>query len=123
MTNRNITAEDLANQRRLRAIWDREKAARGFTQTSAAKATGFGHQATVAQYLNGTIALNTNAILSFAEFLRCSPADIAPALGERLQCSTATHRVVDVPVVATLSGGPVSPSPDGSPRTVPYLTR
>lgn len=48
---------------------EREKVTLRLTQEKAADALGFSTQATVSQYLNGSIPLNTDATLKFSALL------------------------------------------------------
>lgn len=82
---------------------------------------GFNSQATVAQYLNGHMALNTDAILAFSRYLDVAPWDIDPRLEAAMAHVAAPIQVAQVPIVATLSGSPVKRNPDGSCRTVPVI--
>jgi len=66
---------------------------------------GFAGQGVVTQYLNGSIALNTDAILRFSRVLGCSPADINPDL-LGISIAPTDMRLLRVPILATLSGAP-----------------
>ena len=84
MTQRIITAADKDAARRLRAIWESKKQELKLTQIAVADEIGTS-QSAISQYLNGTIALNTDAVLVFAKLLQCEPRDIRPALGRKLK--------------------------------------
>lgn len=83
------TAEDLAAAARLRAIWEREKAARAgtanpLTQEVAGEALGV-NQSSVSQYLGGKIPLNYRALIIFAKVLGVDPTDIRSDLPEQTE--------------------------------------
>lgn len=86
---RYISQEDLDNAERLRKIWNQAKKDRGVTQKDAVKAFGWS-QPTVSQYLNGDIALNTDAIMKWAKFLGCKPEAISPKLGKTITTVSRT---------------------------------
>ncbi|MFV1943435.1 helix-turn-helix transcriptional regulator, partial [Pseudomonas luteola] len=103
MTSRTITAEDQAKAKRLRAIWDRKKTELALTQKKAAELLGYSNQGVVGQYINGHIALNTDAIIKFAKLLRVAPFEIDPTL-KALTVTDDVPRRVKVAVMAYLSG-------------------
>lgn len=90
---RYITEDDLKNAERLRNIWNRAKREKGVTQVDAKQKLGWS-QPTISQYLNGELALNTDAIIAFAAYLGCTPGDIDPKLGVNIK--KVTHRKVYV---------------------------
>lgn len=103
MTNRNITPADEANAKRLYALWQAKKMAMGLTQTSAAQKLGYKSQSMVSMQLKGEVALNTDAILKWAQLLGVNPGDIDPEL-KGLNFSASMMRRVKVAIVAKLSG-------------------
>lgn len=115
--SRNITVNDQEKHRRLRGIWDKKRGEGEITQTKAGKALGMS-QAVIAQYLNCHIALNTDSVLAFAQYLGVHAADIDPALKDHFDQASSDVEVIEVPITATLSGAPVTTNPDGSYRTV-----
>ena len=83
MRNRTpLTDKEKQMARRLKAIWSAKKAELGYSQLSAASDMGFASQSTVSQYLNGGIALNTDAKLKFARFLGIAVTDFDPDFAE-----------------------------------------
>lgn len=78
MTNRNITPADEANAKRLYALWQAKKMAMGLTQTSAAQKLGYKSQSMVSMQLKGEVALNTDAILKWAQLLGGKPRRYRP---------------------------------------------
>lgn len=103
MTNRTITTADVANAKRLNALWRAKKAELGLTQTTAAQKLGYKAQSMVSMQLKGEVALNTDATLKWAQLLRVNPGDIDPTLGS-LNFSQPTLRKVKVAVIARMSG-------------------
>lgn len=102
---RTITDRDLANAARLKNIWLAYKEATKSTQTDLAEILGFAGQGVVTQYLNGSIALNTDAILRFARVLGVSPAEINPDLAG-ISITPTDLRLTRIPILASLSGAP-----------------
>ena len=84
MTQRTITAADKDAARSLLAIWESKKQELKLTQVTVADEIGTS-QSAISQYLNGTIALNTDAVIVFAKLLQCEPKDICPVLGSKLK--------------------------------------
>lgn len=82
MSSRNkkkpLSDDDLANAKRLKEIWVREKGS--LTQAKAAEIMGFESQGAVSHYLNGRSALNVAAVLKFSSLLNVPPENIAPNL-------------------------------------------
>ena len=102
---RTISQQDLENATRLKTAWLAYKEATKSTQAELAKILGFAGQGVVTQYLNGSIALNTDAILRFARALGVSPATINPELAG-LSITPTDLRLVRVHILANLSGAP-----------------
>ena len=100
MTQRTITAADKDAARRLLAIWESKKQELKLTQVTVADEIGTS-QSAISQYLNGTIALNTDAVLVFAKLLQCEPKDIRPVLGRKLRIQQKKRRI---PVVKSSTG-------------------
>ena len=101
MTQRIITDADKDAAKRLRAIWEAKKQELKLTQTSIADEIGTS-QSAISQYLNGTIALNTDAVIVFAKLLQCEPKDIRPVLGRKLRIKQIYKR--SIPVVRSSTG-------------------
>jgi len=100
MTQRIITDADKDAARRLLAIWEAKKQELKLTQTSIADEIGTS-QSAISQYLNGTIALNTDAVIVFAKLLQCRPEEIRPVLGRKLRIQ---QRKRSIPVVRSSTG-------------------
>lgn len=83
MRNRTpLTDKEKQMAGRLKTIWAAKKKELGYNQLSAASDMGFAPQSTVSQYLNGGIALNTDAKLKFARFLGIAVTDFDPDFAE-----------------------------------------
>lgn len=103
MTNRSITPADMANAVRLKALWQSKKADLGLTQTIAAQKLGYKSQSMVSMQLKGEVALNTDAVLKWAQLLKVNPGDIDHAL-KSLSFSKTELRRVKVAIIARMSG-------------------
>ena len=101
MTQRIITDADKDAAKRLRAIWESKKQELKLTQVTVAEEIGTS-QSAISQYLNGTIALNTDAVIVFAKLLQCEPKDIRPVLGRKLRINHTNNR--RIPVVRSSTG-------------------
>ena len=101
MTQRIITDADRDAAKRLRAIWEAKKQELKLTQVTVADEIGTS-QSAISQYLNGTIALNTDAVLIFAKLLQCTPQDIRPLLGRKLRINHTNNR--SIPVMRSSTG-------------------
>jgi len=101
MTQRIITDADKDAARRLRAIWESKKQELKLTQVTVADEIGTS-QSAISQYLNGTIALNTDAVIVFAKLLQCEPKDIRPVLGSKLKINRR------IPVVRSSTGAVIN---------------
>ena len=97
MTQRTITAADKDAARRLLAIWESKRQELKLTQVTVADEIGTS-QSAISQYLNGTIALNTDAVIVFAKLLQCEPKDICPVLGSKLKINRR------IPVIRSSTG-------------------
>ncbi len=100
--SRVITEQDKANAQRLKAIYNAKKKQLGITQTDLAKQIGM-KQGAAAQYINGHIALNYEAVIRFAKALQVDPWDIDPELDILSAKGEVTSREVAVDVEQTLS--------------------
>lgn len=101
-----VTAENRSKAKRLRQIWDSNKKDLGLTQMTASKKLGMA-QATMSQYLNAIIPLNTDQVIAFAELLNVTASEIDPALKNVRSLTQARDaRVVRVrvPLIGTISG-------------------
>lgn len=84
--NRTITPADKAAADRLKAIWKALPRDRKLTQQQIAddwEGPGDANQSLISQYMNGLIALNYRAVLSFAKQLGCKDTDIRNDLPEQ----------------------------------------
>lgn len=93
----------------LKRLYQAKKKALGITQTSIADELGM-KQGSVAQYMNGSIALNYEAVIRFAKVLQVQPWDIDPTLQVLKPQGEVTSREVTVEVQSTLTGS-------GKPQT------
>lgn len=99
-----LTEADVDASRNLKKIYLRKKRSLNLSQVKLAKAVGM-KQATISQYMNGVIALNTPAVLSFSKALRVHPADIDPRLGQLLsQVCEFTSESKKIPIIHSTSG-------------------
>lgn len=103
MTNRTITPADIANAGRLNALWRAKKAELGLTQATAAPKLGYKSQSMVSMQLKGEVALNTDAILRWAQLLGINPGDIDPSM-KSLNFTQQQLRRVKVAIIARMSG-------------------
>lgn len=108
MSNRTITEHDKKNAARLAALWKAKKGALNLTQTSAAKKMGYEAQPLVSMHLNAKVALNTDAILKWAQLLQVAPTDIDPSLSS-LGITSSKLRPVKVAITTRMSGEPSGP--------------
>lgn len=69
---------------RLRKLYD-SRVPDGISQSDFGTIYGIGSQSMVAQYLSGHRPLNFEAAAKFAKGLRCTIADISPAMARRLR--------------------------------------
>lgn len=90
MRKKTLDVAETDAAQRLRDIWDKKKVTLRLTQEKAADALGFSTQATVSQYLRGSIPLNTDATLKFAALLGVKPEEIRPDLAEMMNYVRAT---------------------------------
>lgn len=80
--SRTLSAQELHWQQNLKRIWLEKKSALKLTQESASAAAGWKTQSAFNQFLNGKIALNTDATIRLARVLQVSPSEINPDLAE-----------------------------------------
>lgn len=108
MSIRTITEHDRKNAARLKALWEAKKGPLKLTQASAARALGYKTQSMISQLLNCNAALNTDAILKWAQLLQVSPSDIDPSMTS-LGFTKSTLRQIKVAIIARMSGEPAGP--------------
>lgn len=82
-TKKTLTAEQLRDAERLKALYESKKKDLKITQYTIADALGIS-QGAVGHYMNGRIALNVPALTSLAKVLNVSPADISPSLAKEI---------------------------------------
>jgi transcriptional regulator with XRE-family HTH domain len=77
-SKRKITSTDLAAAEALKRLWDayRKKHPNSSQETVASSDALGMSQAAFSQYLRGTVAIGTNALLKFAAFFRVEPQSI-----------------------------------------------
>ncbi len=92
---RNISDEQKEAAKRLKRIWDEKRETLGITQEKAAELSGWANASAVSQYLNGTVALNVEAVLRFAKLLKVHPTEIMPELEELLPKAAAQAATED----------------------------
>jgi transcriptional regulator with XRE-family HTH domain len=78
MANRDLTAEEVADAKRLKKLWQEKKDPLLLNQVKAAKALGYNSQGAVSQYLNGKVAMNFETVAKFAKLLKVNIDDISP---------------------------------------------
>lgn len=87
MTKRRpLEPEELATAARAKQLWLAKKDREKISQEVAADALGFTASA-FNQYINGKIAINTDALFSLAAYLGVTPADLDPNWRERMYSS------------------------------------
>ncbi|HEJ7994961.1 TPA: LexA family transcriptional regulator [Serratia liquefaciens] len=79
-----LTAEQLNDAKRLKALYESKKKELGITQQHIADALDV-TQGAVGHYLNGRNALNLSVAAEFAKILQVSIADFSPSLGGEAQ--------------------------------------
>ncbi len=109
--NRTITPADKAAADRLKAIWKAMPRDDRPTQQQIAdewEGPGDANQSLISQYMNGSIALNYRAVLSFAKQLGCRDTDIRNDLPEQAASAnavpTAEGDYADVTAYAQAAG-------------------
>lgn len=80
--SRILSPQETHWQQNLKRIWLEKKSTLKLTQESASAAAGWKTQSAFNQFLNGKLALNTDAIVRLARVLQVRPADINPELAE-----------------------------------------
>ncbi|MEN2673400.1 helix-turn-helix transcriptional regulator [Herbaspirillum huttiense] len=83
--SKNISAEQLEDAARLRAIFEgRKREDRSWTQERLAQECGWKTQSAAQQYLNGLVPLNLDALIKFSLALDVPVTDISPSLGAKI---------------------------------------
>lgn len=83
MKKKPLTAEQLADAKRLKAIFEAKKKLLGLSQETLAERMGMG-QSGVAQLLNGTNAINATHAAQFAKILDVKVDDFSPSLASEI---------------------------------------
>ncbi len=73
-----LTKEQLEVVGNMKAIWLEFKFKTGWSQADMAKKLGFKSQSGFSQYINGTIAPNTDIVLRFARIVGVHPGEVWP---------------------------------------------
>jgi transcriptional regulator with XRE-family HTH domain len=81
---RELTQSEKDAVERLKKIWSIKKAELKLTQEAAGLACGWSGQVAFAQYLNGNVPLNVEAVLRLSKVLRIHPTEIMPEIQELL---------------------------------------
>jgi phage repressor protein C with HTH and peptisase S24 domain len=78
---RELTSEEHAEAMRLKSAWEAYKHShKGATQEWLGKESGLGGQSLIAQYLNGVIPMNLEALLALCAPIQSKPEEISPRL-------------------------------------------
>ncbi len=81
---RELTQAEMQAVDRFKKMWAVKKHELGLTQESAGLVCGWSGQAAFAQYLNGNVPLNVEAVLRIAKLLKVHPVEIMPEVNEIL---------------------------------------
>ncbi len=86
---KSLTAEQLEDARRLKALYESKKKELKITQYTIADKIGVS-QGAVGHYLNGRIALNVPMVTEFARILQVDASEISPSLAREVSKYAAT---------------------------------
>ncbi|NIB43776.1 helix-turn-helix transcriptional regulator [Pseudomaricurvus alkylphenolicus] len=114
MKRRDLTKEEKEIADNLKRIWLSKKKELGLTQETGAAKMGWKSQGTFGQYINGTLPLNTDAKIKFAELLMVDVTDIDPSMS--VPAATPTIPLLDLDVVGKWI-------PEGAPHFVEFKAR
>lgn len=110
-----LTADQLEDAKRLKAIYESKKSALKLSQESIADALSVG-QSAIAALLNGVNALNASNAAALARVLQVSVGDFSPSLASEIQemyKSVSTERMAsndfEYPVFSHVQAGMFSP--------------
>lgn len=92
MANRDLTADEIADAKRLRKIWAEKKDHLHLNQVKAAKELGYSSQSAVSQFINGKVPINLETAAKFARLLKANVEEISPRFG----------RLITKPIPSTL---------------------
>ncbi|MCS2155500.1 LexA family transcriptional regulator [Scandinavium sp. H11S7] len=111
MKKKPLTAEQLADAGRLKAIFEAKKKTLGLSQETLAELMGMG-QSGVAQLLNGANAINTTHAAQFAKILGVKVDDFSPTLAAEISAmfeaiaNGGTHSsVFEYPLLTDVQAG------------------
>lgn len=100
MERKTITAENLAEARKLKSLFQESSRRKGLTQAQMAIELGIS-QGAVSHYLNGKNALNLRAAVAFSRCIGCPVGDFSPRLAQELGSAAVNqngiHSVIAVP--------------------------
>lgn len=82
-----LTAEQIADAKRLKELFEKQKKLLNLTQQKAADIMGIS-LAAVGHYLYGRNPLNTKSVASFAKILQVNVADISPSLDKEIRAQS-----------------------------------
>lgn len=85
-----LTPEQLADARRLKALYEAKKKSLGITQQDIADALEI-TQGAVGHYLNGRNALNLSSALTFARILQVPVSDFSPSLANEVDQGSVSN--------------------------------
>lgn len=110
--SRTLSTQETHWQQNLKRIWLEKKTTLKLTQESASAAAGWKTQSAFNQFLNGKLALNTDAIVRLARVLQVKPADINPDLAESFAPSWCeiVETVNKVPLISWEMAGEICQS-------------
>ncbi|SAI47553.1 transcriptional regulator [Bordetella ansorpii] len=94
-----LSAEQLQDAARLKAIFNARKGALGLTQETLAEHMGYANQSAVSGYFNGKSPLHIDAAIQFASWLGCRVGDFSPTLQAKID-AIAVHRSDKPPAAA-----------------------
>ncbi|CNE47498.1 LexA family protein [Yersinia enterocolitica] len=83
MKKKSLTEEQIADARRLKAIFEAKKKSLGLSQESVANQLNFG-QSAVASLLNGVNALNPSNAAALAKILKVSVEEFSPSIAKEI---------------------------------------
>lgn len=122
-TRRPLTADEVAESQRLKAIYEQKKAAakaagKPLTQADVADACGWSGQSAFSQYATGKVPLNVEALLKLSKALGFLPAEVSPRLARLV-----TDSGLDVPAepLSSIKAWDEQTPVDDDEVSVPFL--
>ncbi|MGP4130091.1 LexA family transcriptional regulator [Pantoea tagorei] len=114
MKKKPLTPEQIADAKRLKAIFDNKKKELGLSQETLAEQIGMG-QSGVAQLLNGSNAIGPSHAAKLAKILRVSVEDFSPSIAQEIKDMYASldgakpsRPHYDYPLFTHVQAGPFS---------------